>query len=98
MADYRPRIPVRIRTARKRHRCDDYLCKGWIEPGERYEDHRLPPGDIDVGNTHWIRHKVHAPRWPERGPDGCALAGAYQERARREAAGHGSASDTRRVA
>src|SRR5580704_1292338 len=80
-------IPIRIRTARKRRRCDGYPCAAvWIEPGERYEDHRLPPGNIDIGNTRWLMHKVHAPRFPSSGPDGCTLSAAYQENAAREAA------------
>jgi len=79
-------FPVRIRTARKPQRCDSYPpCPG-IEPGERYEDHRLPPGNIDIGNRHWIRHKIHYPRLPENGPDGCTLAAAYREHQRREQA------------
>jgi hypothetical protein len=78
------RIPVKVRTARKRHRCDGYPCPAkWIEPGERYEDHRLPPGG-DAGYTHWVRHKVHAPTRPAAGANGCDLAGAYQEQAARE--------------
>jgi hypothetical protein len=78
-----PIIPVKVRTARKRHRCDHYLCGGWIEPGDQYEDHRLPPGRDDVGNTRWIKHRVHFPSWPGSGYDGCVLAGAYQEHAAR---------------
>jgi hypothetical protein len=80
---YQPIIPVKVRTARKRLRCDHYLCGGWIEPGEQYEDHRLPPGRGDVGSTHWIKHRVHAPQHPESGYDGCVLASAYQEHAAR---------------
>ena len=82
-------IPLRIRTARKRQRCDDYLhpCGGWIEPGERYEDHRTPPGSYDWGDSdHWRVAKIHAPHFPASGPTGCELAGAYREHAAREAA------------
>lgn len=73
---------IKIRTARKQHRCDGYPCREPIEPGEVYEDHRQPPGDYDWGSyARWVRHKVHAPR--QGWPDGCELAAAYHEQARR---------------
>jgi hypothetical protein len=80
---YQPIIPVKVRTARKRLRCDGHLCHAWIEPGDQYEDHRLPPGQVEVGNTRWLKHRVHVPRHPDSGPDGCILAAAYQEHADR---------------
>jgi hypothetical protein len=49
------------RTARKRHRCEDFQCKGWIEPGQRYVDSALTPNDNDIGNLGWWHAKVHLP-------------------------------------
>jgi hypothetical protein len=80
-------IPMRIRTARVPHPCDNYpRCPaGGIWPGEQYEDHRLPPGrEPYEQSTRWIKHKIHYPRIPENGnADGCELAAAYREHAAR---------------
>lgn len=37
---------LKIRTARKQHRCDGYPCDTPIRPGERYEIHSAPPGHL----------------------------------------------------
>lgn len=88
-------IPPVIRTARVARPCDQYpRCPaGGIQPGERYEDLRLPPGrEPFEQSTRWIMHKIHYPRINlDGGPDGCELAAAYAEQARREAARTGGA-------
>jgi hypothetical protein len=77
-------IPVVVRTARTRHRCDGYRCRVPIAPGDRYEDHRLPPGTYDHGTyDRWVRQKIHAPHWAQDGPTGCEIAAAYREHATR---------------
>lgn len=87
-----PVIPVRVRTARKQHRCDEYLCRVPILPGEKYELHIVPPHRLDVMDVdHWLVHKAH---WPRNGGSGqfllgCTLAAAYQEKAARESATKG---------
>lgn len=77
-------IPVQVRTARKRHRCDD--CAEDIEPGDRYEHSVIPPHRLDVMDVdHWLTWRCHHPRNP--GPGlfllGCATAAAYREQQRR---------------
>ena len=45
----------RIVTARKRHRCEDYLpgyC--WIEPGDRYVRAVCFPGDVNSSPQPWV--------------------------------------------
>jgi hypothetical protein len=81
-------IPMRVRIARRQHACSNYPpCRVPIMPGERYEDHRQPPGSYDWGDyRHWITHKVHAPSSPHDGPTGCEVAAAYHEHAVRDAA------------
>ena len=54
-------IPVRVRTARTRHACDD--CSQPIEPGEKYElltvpPHRMPEYDV----PRWLTWRAHQPR------------------------------------
>jgi hypothetical protein len=69
-----------IRTARTRHWCG--LGRHWIEPGERYEDWRVPPWRGGNESDRWWRGKRHS----DLGyPDGwvCAEADAYREHARR---------------
>ena len=53
-------IPVVTRTATRtlRYPCGD--CQKPIRAGERYEDHRLPPGG-EMGYHHWQRMVLHAP-------------------------------------
>jgi hypothetical protein len=74
---------VTIRTARTRHRCE--LGRHWIEPGERYEDWRVPPGRADNESLRWWRGKRHADEGREYGI-ACDEADAYREYAAREAA------------
>ena len=78
-------IPTRVRTARVAHRCDGYPRCAGIEPGEQYEDWRLPPGrDVNTGSC-WWKVKVHHPASPDGvAATGCELA-AYRENARRNA-------------
>jgi hypothetical protein len=48
-------ILVRVRTASKRHRCNN---GDWIEPGERYEDVALTPdSNPDCGK--WWHARQH---------------------------------------
>jgi hypothetical protein len=72
-----------VRTARKRHRC--WRCSVPIEPGERYEDWRVPPWRAGNESPGWWRGKQHR---DDDYPSGflCAEAAAYWERAARESA------------
>jgi hypothetical protein len=78
-------IPVQIRTARKRHICND--CEQPIEPGEKYElavfpPHRVQEYDVD----RWLTWRTHYPRHDgQRFLIGCDLSAAYREKAEREA-------------
>jgi len=84
MADYAPPVPVKIRTARKRHACDE--CDQWIEPGEKYELCTTPPHRLDVTDVDsWLDWRSHYPRIGPAGQFllGCAVAAAYRERAER---------------
>lgn len=86
-AEYRPPVPVKVRTARKQHPCND--CPDPIEPGDRYElsvvpPHRIQEYDVD----RWLTWRSHHPR---AGPNGeyllgCDLAAAYHEKSARESA------------
>jgi hypothetical protein len=80
-------IPTQVRTARVAHPCDGYPHCGGIEPGELYEDWRLPPWrDVNSG-PYWRKLKVHHPaNGTDGGPNGCEIAAAYREHARREGA------------
>jgi hypothetical protein len=79
-------IPVKIRTARTTHTCND--CPAPIEPGEKYElvvapPHRIPEYDV----PRWVTWRTHYPR--HDGTNfliGCAVSAAYRENAAREAA------------
>lgn len=79
-------LPVQIRTARKRHACDD--CAGLIEPGEKYELRVTPPHRLDVYDVdHWLTWRTHWPRHDgRRFLPGCDEAAAYRENAERSAA------------
>jgi hypothetical protein len=77
-------LPVEVRTARKRHACDD--CQEWIEPGTRYEMSVTPPHrNQDYYVPAWLTWRTHYPRHDgDRFLPGCAEAAAYQEQAARE--------------
>jgi hypothetical protein len=52
------------RTARKRHRCESSAqrCQErYIEPGDRYIEMTLPPGNAEVDNDGWWRVKACLP-------------------------------------
>ena len=72
-----------IRTARKRQWCG--RGRHWIEPGERYEDWRVPPWRGGNESPRWWRGKRHADEGREFGR-ACDEAEAYRERERRAAA------------
>lgn len=72
-------VPVKVRTARKLHTCDD--CQGPIEPGDRYELSVTPPHRLDVYDVdHWLTWRTHYPRHDgHRFLPGCDEAAAYRE-------------------
>lgn len=78
-------LPVEIRTARKRHACDD--CHYSIMPGEKYEFQVAPPHRIDVYDVdRWLTWRTHYPRHDgRRFLIGCDLSAAYKEKAARDA-------------
>lgn len=84
-------IPVKVRTARKRHVCNGFGrrsgCRA-IEPGEQYEDIRVPPWRDGNESPLWWKAKVHHPSLNATvngGPTGCEIAAAYRENAERDA-------------
>jgi hypothetical protein len=83
-------VPVRVRTARKAHHCDD--CRAPIERGDRYEVSVIPPHRSDAMDTpRWLTWRNHAPRFGPSGEFlyGCAMAAAYREKTEREATADG---------
>lgn len=80
-------LPVEVRTARKRHVCDD--CGEPIEPGDRYELSATPPHRIDVYDVdRWLIWRTHYPRHDGRFfLRGCDEAAAYREHADRGSGG-----------
>ncbi len=79
MTEVRDGALMTVRTARKRQWCG--LGRHWIEPGERYEDWRVPPGRGSNDGPRWWRGKRHSDL---DYPDGwaCAEVDAYREHAR----------------
>ena len=79
-------LPVKVRTARRQHACNDCLVP--IMPGDRYElsatpPHRISEYDVD----RWMTWRTHYPRHAEhRFLPGCDEAAAYRENAERESA------------
>jgi len=85
MTGYQPRIPVKVRTARQQHQCENYpRCSVLIEPGEKYEIHAMVPWSDGNESQYWRTFKVHL------GGSGiglgCHEAAAYAEKAARERA------------
>jgi hypothetical protein len=75
-------IPVAVRTARTGHTCAQ--CRKPILPGDRYEDHRLPPYRDVNESPRWWPLKVHAPQMRNDSHTyGCDMAAAYREQASR---------------
>ena len=83
MTEVRDGALMTIRAARTRHWCE--LGRHWIEPGERYEDWRVPPGRADNESPRWWRGKRHADEGRGYGI-ACDEADAYREHTEREAA------------
>jgi hypothetical protein len=77
-------IPVKVRTARKQHACDE--CPVPIMPGDKYEFHVTPPHRLDFYDVdRWLTYRAH---WPRNGAAGwflfgCIEAAAYREQAER---------------
>jgi hypothetical protein len=71
-----------VRTARSRHRCTGpYPGDHWIEPGEQYEDWRVPPWSGGNESPTWWRGKRHVGAGDHRV---CDEIEAYREKAVRE--------------
>jgi len=74
-------LPVEVRTARKRHMCDD--CRHPIEPGTRYELSVSPPHRIQEYDVpRWLTWRTHYPRHDgSRFLPGCDEAAMRREKA-----------------
>ena len=75
-------LPVEVRTARKRHACND--CRVPIDPGDKYELCAFPPHSIPEYDTdRWIIWRNHYPRRDgDRFLAGCADAADRKESVR----------------
>ena len=85
MTDYRPPVPVKVRTARKTYDCDDCLLP--IEPGDKYQLWVSPPNRDEYGpRDRWLTWRSHYPRSGGTRAHllGCDMAAAYRENAARE--------------
>ena len=78
MTEVRDGALMTIRTARTRHWCGQ--GRHWIEPGERYEDWRVPPGRGGNESPRWWRGKRHCDQSYSRA---CDEVDAYREHAQR---------------
>jgi hypothetical protein len=79
-------LPVEVRTARKRHPCND--CDIPIEPGDKYELSASPPHRIQEYDVAcWLIWRSHHPRHGRSHAflPGCYEAAAYREKNEREA-------------
>lgn len=72
-------LPVQVRTARRRHACND--CPVPIEPGDRYELAAFPPHSVQEYDVdRWVMWRNHYPRHDgDRFLPGCDEAAAYRE-------------------
>jgi hypothetical protein len=82
MSDYKPAVPLIIRTARKEHRCS--RCRQVIGPGERYEIHKAPPWSDGNESPHWWTAKTHITTPGSSWGIACDEARAYRDKAERE--------------
>ena len=81
MSDYKPVIPVKVRTARKQHDCR--ACLKPIRPGEQYQIWSAPPWRDDNESPRWAVVKSHLGAFSDGG-HGCDESAAYAEKQRRE--------------
>src|ERR1035441_862798 len=88
-------LPVEIRTARKRHSCND--CPEPIMPGDRHELSVTPPHQLrEYCVPRWLKYRTHYPRHDgHRFLPGCAEVAAYRENDERESAIRGLSFDER---
>jgi hypothetical protein len=75
-------LPVKVRTARKQHRCE--RCRKPIRLGDKYAMHTLPPRRDVNESDHWWVLRTHADLGREFGI-GCDEAAAYRENEERNA-------------
>ncbi len=76
---------VTIRTARKRHWCGK--GRHAIEPGEVYEDWRVPPRRGGNESSSWWRGKCHPDDAGQPYGSACDVIDAYREHAARAVLG-----------